>query len=95
MLRVERSSPISVYALRGNPDDEYDEKQFEPIMNGWEILSFDSSTIDIELNFTNPLYVSSGDKPDLLLIQIDLGEYKSKRGVNMPESIVKYTEIPT
>ena len=38
MLRVERSSPISVYALRGNPDDEYDEKQFEPIMDGWEVL---------------------------------------------------------
>ena len=77
MLRVKKSSPISVYVLRGSPDDEDDEKQFEPNMDGWEVLLIDSSTIDIELNFTNPLYVSSGDKPDLLLVQIDLGEYKS------------------
>jgi len=43
----------------------------------------------------NPLSVSSGDNPDLLFVQLDLGEYQSASGVKMPDSVVKYISIPT
>ena len=51
--------------------------------------------MEFRLNFTKPLHVSSGDHPDLLLIQMDLSEYKDEHGKSLPDSLVKYVPIPT
>jgi len=37
-------------------------------MDGWEILEIGPDGVSFSLNFTNPIYVSSGDEPDLLLV---------------------------
>ena len=63
-------------------------------MDDFEFLEMNEEGISIKLNFLNPYAVSSGDKPDLLLLQLDLGSFKSESGINMPESIVKYIQIP-
>ena len=39
-----------------------------PIMEGWDLLSFGPDGIEFGLNFTDPLEVSAGEEPDLLLI---------------------------
>ena len=39
-----------------------------PIMDGWELLSLDAYGFELQLNFTNPLFISADDVPDLLLI---------------------------
>lgn len=41
-----------------------------------------------------PLEVSNGDKPDTLFYQLDLGEIESYDGKKMPDSLVKYFEVP-
>ena len=67
----------------------------EQIMDGWELISFGPDGIELSVNFTNPIYVSTDDEPDLLLIQMDLSKYKDADGQSLPESLVKYYPIPT
>ena len=64
-------------------------------MDGWELISFGPDGIELSVNFTNPIYVSTDDEPDLLLIQMDLSKYKDADGQSLPESLVKYYPIPT
>jgi hypothetical protein len=37
-------------------------------MDGWDLLSFGPGGIQFRLNFTNPIEVSGGEEPDLLLV---------------------------
>ena len=71
------------------------EELLNPLMDGWELTSFDGDGFKLQLDFTNPLFISTDDEPDILLIQLNLGEFVDKNGQNMPESIVKYIQIPT
>ena len=67
-----------------------DSEEAEPILDDFEVLSLDNDGIDIDLSFHSPYNVSAGDDPDLLLLQLNLGDYKSEQGINQPESVVKY-----
>ena len=49
-------------------------------MDAWELLSIDSNGFELQLNFTNPLQVSAGEEPDLLLIQLDMSEFEDENG---------------
>ena len=50
-------------------EDEEDEDELsEPIMDGWELLSIGPEGFEIQMNFTNPVAISSSDQPDILLI---------------------------
>lgn len=64
-------------------------------MDGWDLLSFGPGGIQFRLNFTNPIEVSGGEEPDLLLVQLDLSNYKSADGQSLPDSLVKYVPIVT
>ena len=44
------------------------------------MVSIGAEGIEINLNFTEPLVVSSGDKPELLLLQLALSEYEDENG---------------
>ena len=50
-------------------------------MDGWELGEVDSEGITVGLNIAQPIAVSQGDNPDLVLLQLDLGDYKSASGV--------------
>ena len=78
-----------MYAVREQVDEEEFEKG-EPIMDGWELISINPDGIDIKFNFTNPIYISQGDEPDLILIDMNLSGYKDENGESMPASILKY-----
>ena len=57
---------ISIYAVK---EEGAEPSELEgPVMDGWEILEFGPDGVSFSLNFTNPIYVSSGDEPDLLLV---------------------------
>ena len=60
-------------------------------MDGWELLYIGSDGFEIQLNFTSPLQISSGEEPDLLLIQLDLSDFEDENGNKLPESVVKYS----
>lgn len=57
---------IAMYAVKEEGADE--DELGEPIMNGWEITSIGPNGITFDLNFTDPIYVSSGEETDLMLV---------------------------
>ena len=87
---------IQVYAVKDYiPDEDEIADVGLPIMDGWALVSLTADGFDLDLNFTDPLRVSSGDEPDLLLIQLNLGDFEDSEGNKLPESVVKYAPIPT
>ena len=86
-------SLISVFAVKEEEGEE--DELSDPIMDGWELLSIGPEGFEIRLNFTNPVAISSSDEPDLLLIQLDLSSFENESGQKFPESLVKYSPIPT
>ena len=48
----------------------------------------------MQIKFNNPVAVSTGDEPDLLLIQIDMSSFEDENGQKLKESLVKYLPIP-
>ena len=87
---------VQVFAVKGQLPDE-DEISYAglPIMDGWELMSLSADGFDLMMNFTDPLRISSGDEPDLLLIQLDLSDFEDADGNKLSESVVKYLQIPT
>ena len=57
-------------------------------------MSLDKDGLEIELDFNEPLDVSSGDEPDLLAVQLNLDQFKNENGKGLQESLVKYFQIP-
>ena len=59
-------------------------------------MSFSENSIGLKIDFANPLLVSSGTDPNLLLVQIDLRAVKDKQSGNrFPGSAVKVAQIPS
>ena len=58
-------------------------------MEGWELIQIDGNGIELKINFTKPLLISSDDEPDVLLIQLNLSELKDDNGISLPKSVVK------
>lgn len=85
-------SLIQVFAVK---EQDNEDDVGSPLMKGWELISLDGDGFELQLNFTNPLFVSSGDEPDLLLIQLDLSSFEDENGNSLPSSVVKYMPIPT
>ena len=49
-----------------------DTEERDTNLRSWTVTHADSTRIDISLDFEKPLFVSTGDSPDLLFLQIDL-----------------------
>ena len=65
------------------------------ILHGWQIINIDSRGIDIKLDFNNPLAVSKGIEPDLLMVQLALADLKTEdSNIPMPKSVLKSAKIP-
>ena len=60
------SSPIQVFGIIGQEAD-LDEDSYQ-VIDGWDLESVDSEGMVVSLNMQEPLSVSSGDNPDLLLV---------------------------
>ena len=77
------------------PDEDDKVDAALPIMDGWELVGLSANGFDLKVNFTDPLRVSAGEEPDLLLIQLNLSDFEDAEGNKLPESVVKYAPIPT
>ena len=71
-----KSPPVQVAVVKARADPEEVDGE-SPILEDFEVMSLDGDGINISLRFNRPYNVSAGDEPDLLLLQIDLGDYKS------------------
>ncbi len=56
---------IEVFAVKEIGDEADENNQ---IMDGWKLLGIGPNGIDLELDFSNPTRISTGEEPDLLLI---------------------------
>ena len=69
---------IEFYAVHAEDSDE-SQGNTKPIMDSWSLMALTSTEIEVSLSFSDPLNVSAGDSPDLLLVQLDLSEYKDDK----------------
>ena len=88
-----RGKKVYVQACQDEESEQYYEER-KPILEDWELIDFDQDGMVLKLKFRDPLDVSQRDRPDLLLLQLDLSEYKDYDDLNLPPSLVKYVEIP-
>ena len=63
---------LDLVGIRGEePDgDDYDYN----VVDGWEDPSIDENGITLKLKQSDPLYVSLGEDPDYIFVQIELGD---------------------
>ena len=73
---------------------EAEEVTTEPILNTWEIITVESESMEIQLNLSDPISVSAIDGSDVIFVQLNMSEYKSENGQGLPESVVKWRDIP-
>ena len=66
LRRSKRKSPVQTESVSAEEEDEDEERG--PIINGWELTDVNKDGLTIELSFARPIGVSSSDKPDLLLV---------------------------
>ena len=91
-LRTEHN--FIVQAEKGE-EDENEDLTAAPIIDHWELTKFEPESIEIDVHFTDPLKVSTDDKPDLLFVSLDLSSLRDANGKAFSSGIVKYIEIPT
>lgn len=65
MLEESHKNLISVFAVK-EEGDEADSSN--AIMDGWDLKKIGPDGIEINLKFNDPINISTGDEPDLLLI---------------------------
>ena len=49
----------------------------------WNIFDIQESGISISIDFNSPVSVSKGDAPDLVFVQLELGDLRSRDGIEM------------
>ena len=67
ILKIDNFEQISKEALivqyePFDPDNNINE------LLSWKFTAFEENTIELKLNFSDPLYVSQGDEPDTLRV---------------------------
>ena len=60
---------LEILMLNGNTEE------IDKNLRSWTVTSVSSTRIDISLTFEKPIIVSTGDFPDILLIQVFLSAY--------------------
>ena len=82
-----RRAGLQVIATVGNeePDDESIDQK--PIVESIDLVSCSSTGIEMDIIFVNPISVSKGDEPDLLLLALDLSELETIQGKKLPSNV--------
>ena len=89
---AKEASLFEAFAVYAESTDE-SEANTLPIMDSWTLVSLNSTNLELKLNYSEPLKVSAGDKPDLMMVQVDLSRYKDING-QTPVAGIKIVEIP-
>ena len=74
---INQSSPkklLEVMMLKG------DTNEIDKNLRSWTVVSASSTRIDISLDFEKPILVSTGNLPDMLIIQVFLSAYTDNNG---------------
>ena len=88
-IRKTPNAPIDVLMI-SSKNDKKDEN-----LTDWSISKLSSTEIDIDLVFSQPTEVSQDEKPDILVVEIRLSEYKGQNGKYLDDRIIKKGSIPS
>ena len=67
----------------------------DPILRDWSVIDLNQEQIKIKLNFYEPLEVSQGDIPDVLLLALTLEDFVGVEGGKFPKgTVVKTYDCP-
>ena len=66
----------------------------EPLLSDWDLISLQSSGLEIQLYLANPIEISQDDLPDVLFVQLEFSDFKDDEGQGLPESLVKQADMP-
>ena len=82
-----RRAGLQVIATAGNeePDDESTDQK--SIVESIDLVSLSSTGIELDVIFMNPINVSKGDEPDLLLLALDFSELETIEGKKIPLNV--------
>ena len=80
MAQEKTGSSLLILKMISFSTETIDENLF-----GWTVTDVSSRGITVRLNFTNPLQVSQGEKPDLILILVNFSNYTDVDRQNLPE----------
>ena len=64
-------------------------KEIDKRLKSWTVTQTSSTRIDISLTFENPILVSAGHSPDILLIQLFFDAYTDQNGKRLPPALIK------
>ena len=70
-------------------------EEAENVLDSYNIVRITDGGIELQLIFSDPLQVSKGENPDLLLIAMDLSDIRTIEGEQLPSNNIKYMQIPT
>ena len=71
-----------------------DTEKIDENLKSWSVTKVSSTGIEISLDFEKAIAVSTGYSPDLLIIQIQLGDYTNYKGSRFPPSVIKKVVLP-
>ena len=82
-----RRAGLQVIATAGNekPDDESTDQK--SLIESIDLVSLSSTGIVMDVIFVDPINVSTGDEPDLLLLALDLSELETIEGKKLPSNV--------
>ena len=80
MAQEKTGSSLLILKMISFSTETIDENLF-----GWTVTDVSSREITVRLNFTKPLQVSQGEKPDLILIMVNFSNYTDVDRQNLPE----------
>ena len=66
-----------------------DNEMIDDNLKDWKLISVTSSEITVDVEYENPLLVSQGDIPDILVVQAGLQEYPDENNLKLPPSVMK------
>ena len=81
--KASKPNLIQVYIVGQEEVDEEEDDDDEALLSGWTLTKLDKGGFELELDIPSPLKISSGDLPDLLLIQLEFSEFKDASGQSL------------
>ena len=85
--------PIQIIAIEDSLYDSDDDDSKQGNLGGWRVKELSTEGIEIELEFRDPLSVSTGDDADFIFVQIELPD-ASIDSDSTSYSVVKKALIP-
>ena len=71
-----------------------DTNEFDSNLLSWKLIELTPTLMKIEIVFERPLEVSQGERPDQIIVQVELSKYQDSNGLSLPCNVLRVKDIP-